>query len=452
MLKISAYRIGYVEINKPMSEKKENELQNHSNGTGHMKNSRKRMIFVLLPVILIAIAVGLFYYWHRKGFEVTDDAFIDGAIIQISPRVSGRVINVAITDNQHVEKGNLLLELDPQDFETAVAKAQAALSNAEAKNSGAKAGLDLTSTATDAVLVQTSAALKAAQAQVDVLFAGVRQAEANMGAAEASLQQAEASQAAVEAEARRARADAERYSVLYRKDEVSKQLLDRAETEARAAEANLDAARQVVVAAQAQLAQAQAGRASAQASLRQAETLVRQAEGRLREAQTRPEQIRVRQADLQGAISEIEQARATLRQAELNLSYTRIYATESGYVTKKSVEPGNYVEAGQTLMALVTDRLWITANYKEVQLERMRPGQSVTIKIDAYPQRKFSGKVDSIQAGSGARFSLLPPENATGNYVKVVQRVPVKIVFTEELPSEFKIGPGMSVIPEVKVR
>lgn len=435
-----------------MNEKKENELQNHSNGTGHRKYSRKRMICILLPVALIAMAVGLFYYWHRKGFEVTDDAFIDGAIIQISSRVSGQVINVAITDNQHVEKGNLLLELDPRDFETAVAKAQAALSNAEAKNSGAKAGLDLTSTATDAVLMQTSAALKAAQAQVDVLFAGVRQAEANMSAAEASLQQAEASQAAVGAEARRAQADAERYRALYRKDEVSKQLLDRAETEARAAAANLDAAKQVVVAAQAQLAQAQAGRASAQASLRQAETLVRQAEGRLREAETRPEQIRVRQADLQGAVSEIEQARATLRQAELNLSYAKVYAKESGYVTKKSVEPGNYVEAGQTLMALVTDRLWITANYKEVQLERMRPGQSVTIKIDAYPQRKFRGKVDSIQAGSGARFSLLPPENATGNYVKVVQRVPVKIVFTEELPSEFKIGPGMSVVPEVKVR
>jgi membrane fusion protein (multidrug efflux system) len=179
---------------------------------------------------------------------------------------------------------------------------------------------------------------------------------------------------------------------------------------------------------------------------------VRQAEGRLQEAQTRPDRIRVSHADLEGAVSEIEQARATLRQAELNLSYTKIYATESGYITKKSVEPGNYVQTGQALMALVTDRLWVTANYKEVQLERMRPGQSVTIKIDAYPQRKFNGKVDSIQAGSGARFSLLPPENATGNYVKVVQRVPVKILFTEGLPSDFRIGPGMSVVPEVKVR
>jgi membrane fusion protein (multidrug efflux system) len=435
-----------------MSEIRDNRSQDHSNGAGPSKNSRKRTVLALIPVAVIAIAVILVYFWHRQGFEVTDDAFIDGAIVQISPRVSGQVIRVAVTDNQHVNKGDLLVELDPRDYETAVAKARAVLGSAEARNSGAEAGLDLTETVTDAALVQASAGLKAAQAQVDVLRAGVRQAEANVKAAEASLQQAEAGQAAVEAEAHRASADAERYRALYEKDEVSRQTLDRAQTEARASAANLDAARQVVAAARAQLAQAEAGQTSSQASLRQAETLVRQAEGRLQEAQTRPEQIRVRHADLKGAASEIERARAALREAELDLSYTKICAPESGYITKKSVEPGNIVGSGQALMALVTDRLWVTANFKEVQLRHMRPGQPVTIKIDAYPQREFSGEVDSIQAGSGARFSLMPPENATGNYVKVVQRVPVKILFTDELPSEFKIGPGMSVVPEVKVR
>jgi membrane fusion protein (multidrug efflux system) len=435
-----------------MSEIRDNRSQDHSNGAGPSKNSRKRTVLALIPVAVIAIAVILVYFWHRQGFEVTDDAFIDGAIVQISPRVSGQVIRVAVTDNQHVNKGDLLVELDPRDYETAVAKARAVLGSAQARNSGAEAGLDLTETVTDAALVQASAGLKAAQAQVDVLRAGVRQAEANVKAAEASLQQAEAGQAAVEAEAHRASADAERYRALYEKDEVSRQTLDRAQTEARASAANLDAARQVVAAARAQLAQAEAGQTSSQASLRQAETLVRQAEGRLQEAQTRPEQIRVRHADLKGAASEIERARAALREAELDLSYTKICAPESGYITKKSVEPGNIVGSGQALMALVTDRLWVTANFKEVQLRHMRPGQPVTIKIDAYPQREFSGEVDSIQAGSGARFSLMPPENATGNYVKVVQRVPVKILFTDELPSEFKIGPGMSVVPEVKVR
>ena len=411
-----------------------------------------KMRNILIVAAVIGAAIGLAYYLHRRGFESTDDAFIDGGIVQISPRVPGQVLRVLVTDNQHVNKGDLLVELDARDYETAVAQARAALSNALARNAGAKAGLDLTSTVTDAALVQASAGLKAAQAQVDVLRASVQQAEAAVGAAEAGLQQAEARRTAAEAEAQRAAADAERYRALYKKDEISKQLLDRAETEARATAANLDAARQMVAAAQAQLVQAKAARASAEASLRQAETLVRQAEGRLKEAQSRPEQIRIRRADFEGAGAEIERARAALQQAELNLSYTKIYAPESGYVTKKAVEPGNIVGAGQALMALVSERLWVVANYKEVQLQRMRPGQPVSIKIDAYPQRRFRGKVDSIQSGSGARFSLLPPENATGNYVKVVQRVPVKIVFDEPLPSELKIGPGMSVVPEVKVR
>jgi len=390
--------------------------------TSPAQNHRTRNLLILAAVI--GAVVGSVYYWHRKGFETTDDAFIDGAIVQISPRVPGQVSRVLVADNQHVKQGDLLLELDSRDYETAVAQAKAALNHAVAKSSGAKAGLELTGTVTDAALVQAQAGLKAAQVQVDV--------------ARAALQQAEARRAAAEAEAQRAAADAERYRALYKKDEISKQLLDRAETEARATAANLDAARQTV--------------AAAQASLRQAETMVRQAEGRLQEAQARPEQIRVRRADFEAASVEIERARAALRQAELNLSYTRIYAPESGYITKKSVEPGNIVGAGQVLMGLVSDRLWVVANYKEVQLRRMRAGQPVSIKIDAYPQRKFRGQVDSIQSGSGARFSLMPPENATGNYVKVVQRVPVKIVFTEPLPPELKIGPGMSVVPEVRVR
>jgi membrane fusion protein (multidrug efflux system) len=435
-----------------MSESTEHEIQQGPGAGGAIppRNHRARNLLALAG--LIAAVAALIYYWHRRGYEVTDDAFIDGAIIQISPRVSGQVLRVLVTDNQHVNKGDLLLELDPRDYQTAVAQAQAALSNAAAKNSSAKANLDLTSAVTSATLAQASAGLKAAQAQVDVLRSAVRQAEAAVGAAEAALRQAEARRAAAEAEAQRAAADAERYRALYKKDEISRQLLDRAETEARATAANLRAVEQAVAAAQAQLAQAKASHASAQASLRQSETLVRQAEGRLQEAEARPDQIRVRRADFESASAELERARAALQQAELNLSYTKVYAPESGFVTKKSVEPGNIVGAGQLLMALVSDRLWVVANFKEVQLRRMRPGQPAAIKIDAYPQREFRGKVDSIQAGAGARFSLMPPENATGNYVKVVQRVPVKIVFDEPLPPELKIGPGMSVVPEVRVQ
>jgi len=432
-----------------MSDGKEQAVEESRSGAA-VRHHRTRNILILAA--LLGVAAGLVYYFHKKGYESTDDAFIEGGIVQISPRVPGQVARVLVKDNQHVNEGDVLVELDARDYEVAVAQAKAALSNAQARGAAAKAGLDLTSTVTNAALVQASAGLKAAQAQVEVLKAALEQARAGVRAAEAGLQQATARQAAVEAEARRAAADAERYRALFKKDEISKQLLDRAETEARATAANLDAARQMVAAAQAQLAQAKAAQSSAEASLRQAETLVRQAEGRLQEAQARPEQIRVRRADFEGATAELERARAVLQQAELNLSYTKIRAPESGYITKKSVEPGNMVGAGQALMALVSDRLWVVANFKEVQLRRMRPGQRATIKIDAYPQRKFRGQVDSIQAGAGARFSLLPPENATGNYVKVVQRVPVKIVFSEPLPAELKIGPGMSVVPEVRVR
>lgn len=437
-----------------MSEMDGKDLKDHSSAAGAGPGAKlpKRTLAILILVAVVGIAAGLVYYRHRQGFETTDDASIDGAIVQIGPRISGQVIRVLVADNQHVDKGDLLVELDPRDYETAITEEQAAFSNAAAKNSGAEANLALTKTVTNAALVQASAGLDAAQAQVNVLQANLQQAEAYVGVARAGLQRAEAGQAAVEAETQRAGADEERYRTLYKKDEISRQLLDRAEAEARASAANLEAARQTVAAARSQLDQARAGQVSAQASLRQAETLVRQAEGRLQEAKASPDQIRVRHAGLEEAASSIKQAQARLQQAELYLSYTKIFAPESGYITRKSVEPGNIVGTGQALMALVTDRLWVTANFKEVQLQRMRPGQSVTIKIDAYPQRRFQGEVDSIQTGSGARFSLMPPENATGNYIKVVQRVPVKIVFKEELPSEFKLGPGMSVIPEVKVR
>ena len=435
-----------------MSDLRQNDMQDSGRFgriCARLKLTRRGCILLLA---IMGAAAGLGYYYQRKGYETTDDAFIDGGIVQISPRVPGQVLRVHVNDNQHVNRGDLLVELDPRDYETAVGNAKAALEDAMARHAGAKAGVELTAAVTDAALVQAAAGLRAAQAQVDVLQATLRQAEAAVSAAEASLQQAEARRAAAEAEARRAAADAERYRALYSKDEISKQALDRAETEARATAANLDAAVRGVEAARDQLAQARAARGSAEASLRQAETLVRQAEGRLKEAQSRPAQIRVREADAENAAAELERARAALQQAELNLSYTKIYAPEAGYITKKSVEPGNIVGAGQALMALVSDRLWVVANFKETQLRRMQPGQRATLRIDAYPQRRFRGRVDSIMSGAGARFSLLPPENATGNYVKVVQRVPVKIVFDEPLPAELKIGPGMSVVPEVRVR
>ncbi|HWQ54109.1 MAG TPA: HlyD family secretion protein [Bryobacteraceae bacterium] len=243
-----------------------------------------------------------------------------------------------------------------------------------------------------------------------------------------------------------------RYRALYAKDEVSKQLLDRAETQAKSATATEEAARHATESAKANLAQARAAQSSTQAGLRESEKLLLQAQGKVNEALSGPAQVQIRRSDIGSLRAQIEQQRAAVEQAELAVSYTRIYAPESGYITKKSIEPGNFVQVGQPLTALVPDRLWVVANFKETQLTLMRPGQPVTLKVDAFPQLQLHGRVDSIQSGSGARFSLPPAENATGNYVKVVQRVPVKILFTDAPPPGYRLGPGMSVTPEVKVK
>jgi len=385
------------------------------------KNRIKGLAIAGGVLVLGAVAT---YYIQSRTYESTDNAFIDGNVVQVSPRVAGQILHVYVRDNQHVNKGDLIAEIDPNDYQTQLDQAQASLKMTAAHESGAQSGLDMTSMVTGAALVQSRAALEAARDQIAVVQAKLTHDEAVMTAAEA--------------EANRASDDATRYKALFEKDEVSQQLLDRARTDARSSAANLDAARQAVVAARAQL--------------KQAEKQVQQASGKVQETQSAPMQVRVRQSDLQSASSQKEQQDAAVRQASLNLSYTRIYASDSGFITKKSVEPGNFVQPGQVLMALVSDHAWVTANFKETQLEHMRPGQSVTVKVDAYPQLKLHGHVDSIQSGSGTRFSLLPAENATGNYVKVVQRVPVKIVIDDVPSPEFRLGPGLSVVPEVKVR
>jgi len=402
------------------SEKDEQDQQVPTETAGR----KNKMKLVVLAGGILAVVAGTWCYLYSRAFESTDNSFIDGSVVQISPRVPGQVLHVYVQDNQHVNKGDLIAEIDPRDYQTQLDQAQAGLKTTAAHEAGAQSGMDLTSVVTGAVLVQATAGLDAARDQVSVLRAQVTHAQAQMAAAEA--------------EAHRASDDAQRYKTLHDKDEVSRQLLDHAETEARATAANLDAARQEVAAAKAQL--------------ELAEKQVQQAKGRLLEAQSAPEQVQVRESDLQSASSLKDQQSAAVRQAELNLSYTKIYAPDSGYITKKSVEPGNFVQTGQVLMALVSDRLWVTANFKETQLQYMRPGQPATVKVDAYPQLRLRGHVDSIQSGSGARFSLLPPENATGNYVKVVQRVPVKIVIDDSPSPEYRLGPGLSVIPEVKVR
>lgn len=404
-------------------------------------------------VLLVgAVAGGAAYYIRSRAYESTDNASLEGGVVQVSPRVGGQVLRVLVQDNQHVNRGDLLAEIDPQDFQTRVVEAQARLSDVTAKARGAQTNLTLTSTVTSAVLSQAGAGADAAREQVAVQNAKVQQAAAVVKAAEASVGQAAAQQAAAEAEAGRAADDATRYRALYAKDEVSKQQLDRVETQARSSAAGLTAATEAAAAARARLAQVAAEQSSAEAGYRQSQNQHMQAQARVSEAKSGPQQVELRKTEIAALLAGVEQAGAALRQAELALSYTRVYAPEAGYVTRKAVEPGNFVQTGQALMALVPDRLWVVANFKETQLKDMRPGQPVTIHFDAYPQLRLRAHVDSIQSGTGARFSLLPAENATGNYVKVVQRVPVKIVLDEAAPAGYRLGPGMSVVPEVRVK
>jgi len=421
--------------------------------TAKAKQPRKRAAKLAgIGLAVIAAVAGGIYYLHSRHYESTDDAFIEGDVIQVSSRVAGQMFRVYVQDNQHVNGGDLIAEIDARDYEARAAEARAGLADISARADGAQSNLLLTSTVTDAVLTQTGAAADAAQDQVQILQAGAAQAVAAIRAAEAALGQAEAQQSAAQAEASRASEDAVRYRALYARDEVSKQQLDRAETLTRSTAAAQEAASQGTEAARAHLSEAQAAQVSTQAALRQAEKQVVQAQGRVSEAKSAPQQIQVRHADVIALRAGIAQALASVQQAELALSYTRIYAPESGYITRKSAEPGDFVQPGQPLLALVSDRLWVVANFKETQLTRMRPGQPVTLKLDAFPQLRLRGHVQSFQSGTGAAFSLLPAENATGNYVKVVQRVPVKIVLDEAPPAGYRIGPGMSVEPEVRIQ
>jgi membrane fusion protein, multidrug efflux system len=389
------------------------------------RSYRRTVKLALISVaVLAALAVGIHYYLYARAHESTDDAFIDSHTTAISPKVASYVSRVYIDDNWHVKQGDLLVELDARDFEARLAQAQANLAAATARHQSAEINVRVVSTTAGAGIDQAEAGVQAAQRQVDEGHSRSEQARAQVDAAAA--------------EATRAKADGERYERLLTYRAVSRQERDNAVATDTAAAANLDAARQA--------------QQAAFDNLHRAESQLGEAKARLASARVAPSQVAYSRSQVDTSAAEIAQAEAEVRQAKLNLSYTKIYAPESGRVTRKSVEPGRYVQVGQTLFSIVPDRVWVVANFKETQLRYMRPGQPATIKVDAYPDKVFKGHVDSIQAGSGAAFSLLPPENATGNYVKVVQRVPVKILIDDPPGPNRVLGPGMSVEPEVTVR
>lgn len=427
---------------------------------------RKGFLIIAGAILLIGAIIGVRYWLYARAHESTDDAFIDGHIIQISPKAAGYIAKIYVNDNQPVKAGDLLVEIDPRDYEVRVRQAQAALDAGLARENEAKRNVTLTRATSAATVQQARAAVQRSRSEVASQQAGAAseqstaaRAAAAVGTAEANVAQTQAQVRAAQAEATRASADVERYRALYAKDEVSRQQLDQAIAAARTANAELESARQRVAAAQAQVNEARAAQAAAAQTAQRARTQiggaqagVTEAQGRLAQANTAPQAVAVSEAQAATATASTEQLRAQLAQAELELSYTKIYAPEDGRVTRKSVEEGALVQVGQPLLAIVPGDVWVTANFKESQIGGMTPGQSVEISVDAYPDKVFKGHVDSIQAGTGARFSLIPPENATGNYVKVVQRVPVKIVFDEPPDPKHMLAPGMSVVPEVRVR
>jgi membrane fusion protein (multidrug efflux system) len=428
----------------------------------------KRPLALAAAAVLLVVAalMGVPYYNYAVSHEWTDDAFIEGHIIQISSKVAGHIAHMHVTDNQEVTQGDRLVEIDRREYAARLAQARAALQAAIARQQAAQATVALTHITADAGMQQassgvelTQAAVQTAHAQVETARSRLAQERAQVETALAHAAEARAQILAAEAEAIRADADVKRLQELARRDQISRQELDQAVATARTAKAQLEAARKKASAGEAQVSEARAAQRTAAESLRQAESQVAEAQARIGEALGRlaaagaaPHQVAVSRAQADIADAEVEQARAAVEQAAIELSSTQITAPTPGRVTRKSIEAGGYVHVGQALMAIVPPDVWVVANFMETQLADMRPGQPVEITVDAYPGKRFQGRVDSIQAGTGARFSLLPPENATGNFVKVVQRVPVKIVFGDSLSRDQLLSPGMSVVPVVKVK
>lgn len=403
-------------------------------GTASFTNSG-RFRALLGVVALLAIAAGT-WWWMSQGHESTDDAQVDAHVTPIASRVGGSVLRVPVVDNQVVDAGTVLVEIDPRDYQVAIDKAKAELADAEAAAIAAQSNVPITSTSTESNVSSAQGSLDQARGAIEVATKEVEAARARHVAAQSRLRE-------MEANAARSRRDVDRLKGLLAKDEVSQQQYDAAVAAADAQAASVDTAR-------AQIVEAEAAIRMSESRLTQSNAGEQQARAGLRSAQTGPEQVTAMRARAASAQARVEQAKATLAQAELNLQYATLKAPARGVVSKKSVNVGQVIQPGQALMVLVlTDDVWVTANFKETQLSDMRPGQTVTISVDAYGGRTFQGKVESIAAATGARFSLFPPENATGNFVKVVQRVPVKIVLDQGQDPDHLLRPGMSVTPTV---
>ncbi len=382
---------------------------------------------LLAGVVLAAVAIGFGYYLHVRGRVTTDDAFIDGRVHPITPRVPGYVNEVPVEDNQLVAAGDVLAVLDPTDYAVALAQARADLAAAEAQLAALELGVPLQRS-------QTSSRVTSARAQLESEQRSYDQALKERDAAEQQVAQARA-------QLDQDKLDFARISELRHKDVVAQSDLDAIENKRRGHEALLLATR-----------------AKADAATRRLDSItadIKRLRAEIALAQTGEDQADIRDKEAAAQRAKVDLARERVRQAELNLGYTRIVAPVAGHVTKKQIESGRLVAAGQALMTVVPldpEALWVTANYKETQLRDVHPGQKAVLEVDTYPGREITGRVDSIMAGTGAVFSLFPTENASGNYVKIVQRIPVKIVFDKDNGPLPALRLGMSVVPTILPR
>ena len=387
------------------------------------RNSKQRKFGMIAAIVVVGLVGGFFLWRYLSSYESTDDAQADVHLSPVSARISGYVIKVNVDDNQWVEKGTVLVEIDPKDYEVAVAQAQANLASAEATAQSLNITVPITS-------VSTTSQLQFTASDIENTKAGVIAAERQLTAAHAQLEQAEANDV-------KAQDDLRRYKLLVDKKEVADQVYDQALAAAKSSTATVAAAR--------------ANEAAAQQFVQQAHAREAQANANYQSAETGPQQVSSTKARVRAAIADVEQRRAQLEQAELNLQYTKIVAPVSGEVNK-TVVVGLNVQPGQQLLTVVPlDEVWVTANFKETQLRHMRVGQRAIIHVDS-TGRTLKGHVDSVAGATGPLFSLLPPENATGNYVKIVQRVPVKIVLEKGENRDRALRPGMNVVPDVYLR
>jgi membrane fusion protein (multidrug efflux system) len=456
-------------VEAPVVHPDQQEQQPETTEPSPKKKNRKPLIFTIAGAAAV-VAGGFGYHWwqYASTHEETDNATVTGHVHQVSSRVNGTVSEIEVNDNQLVKPGQLLVKLDPRDFQVKVLQAQAALESAQRQANAAQADIALASETTSAKTAQAQGDVTAAAATIDSAKAAVAEAQAGIPTAQAAVAEAQAGVQAAQAQVAQADAtlqrtqkDYERYSTLFQQGAIARQQLDTAKAAYEVALAQKRSAEQGVQQAQAKVAQAQQGVARAQSQLAQAQQGVATAQaklaaskGGLQQATASGQQTNVNRAKYNAAQAAIAQAEASLKDAQLQLSYTNIYAPSSGRVGRKTVEVGQRVQPGSPLMAIVEDGNWVTANFKETQMKGIKVGEAVEIKLDAFPGHTFKGRVDSISPASGAQFALLPPDNATGNFTKVVQRIPVKITFDSQSIKgyESRIIPGMSAVVSVEHR